>query len=128
MSSKEACRSQPMTNQTRAEVAPKKEVPSCNHIRVMEPEERVQAACSFILQSPPGEINDVLNGTLDPTAARLSTVLTVVAGDSADVRNIISDDDSLHNGIQPALKQYNMEQFITVDVPGTSHQVRVTFS
>ncbi|KIM89392.1 hypothetical protein PILCRDRAFT_813323 [Piloderma croceum F 1598] len=62
--------------------------------------ERIQAAANFILQSPPGEINDVLN----------------------DVRNIISDDDSLQDGVLPALQEYNLAQFITVEVPGTEHQ------
>ncbi|KAJ3972994.1 F-actin-capping protein subunit alpha [Lentinula raphanica] len=66
----------------------------------MEPHERIQAACEFLLQSPPGEINDVLN----------------------DVRNIISDDELLQEGIAPALKKYNLAQFITVDVPETNHQ------
>ncbi|KAJ7440910.1 F-actin-capping protein subunit alpha [Mycena galericulata] len=66
----------------------------------MNAAERIEAACSFLLQSPPGEINDVLN----------------------DVRNIISDDDSLHEGVLPALKEYNLSQFMTVDVPGTDHQ------
>ncbi|KAJ7288453.1 F-actin-capping protein subunit alpha [Mycena rebaudengoi] len=66
----------------------------------MNSDERIEAACSFLLQSPPGEINDVLN----------------------DVRNIISDDDSLHKGVLPALKEYNLAQFMTVDVPGTDHQ------
>jgi capping protein alpha len=62
--------------------------------------ERIQAASKFLLQSPPGEINDVLN----------------------DVRNIISDDDSLQDGVLPALLEYNLAQFTTVDVPGTDHQ------
>ncbi|KAI8978836.1 F-actin capping protein alpha subunit [Trametes punicea] len=66
----------------------------------MEPEERIQAASKFLLQSPPGEINDVLN----------------------DVRNIISDDDSLQAGVLPALREYNHTQFITADVPGHQHQ------
>ncbi|TFK40625.1 F-actin-capping protein subunit alpha [Crucibulum laeve] len=66
----------------------------------MDATECIQAASSFLLQSPPGEINDVLN----------------------DVRNIISDDDLLQEGVLPALKEYNIAQFITVDVPGTSHQ------
>ncbi|KAF9077600.1 F-actin-capping protein subunit alpha [Rhodocollybia butyracea] len=66
----------------------------------MEPHERVQAACDFLLQSPPGEINDVLN----------------------DVRNIISDDNLLEEGVIPALKKYNLAQFITVEVPETNHQ------
>ena len=41
-----------------------------------------------------------------------------------DVRNIISDDESLQEGVLPALKEYNLAQFITVDVPGTNYQVR----
>lgn len=28
----------------------------------MDPAEQVQAVANFVLQSPPGEINDVLNG------------------------------------------------------------------
>lgn len=40
-------------------------------------EERIQAASQFLLQSPPGEINDVLNGTVDsfwyPDHAQLLT-------------------------------------------------------
>ncbi|KAH7922036.1 F-actin capping protein, alpha subunit [Leucogyrophana mollusca] len=66
----------------------------------MDSTERIQAASSFLLQSPPGEINDVLN----------------------DVRTIISDDDLLQEGVLPALREYNIAQFITVDVPGTQHQ------
>ncbi|KAK7056691.1 F-actin-capping protein subunit alpha [Paramarasmius palmivorus] len=66
----------------------------------MDANARIEAASGFLLQSPPGEINDVLN----------------------DVRNIISDDDSLQEGVLPALREYNLEQFITVDVPGTEHQ------
>ena len=30
----------------------------------MDPQERIQTASKFLLQSPPGEINDVLNGSL----------------------------------------------------------------
>ncbi|KAI0338904.1 F-actin capping protein, alpha subunit [Trametopsis cervina] len=70
----------------------------------MEPEERIQAASKFLLQSPPGEINDVLN----------------------DVRNIISDDESLQAGVLPALREYNLQQFITATVPGRQHQCIVS--
>ncbi|KAK1230703.1 F-actin-capping protein subunit alpha [Marasmius sp. AFHP31] len=66
----------------------------------METQAKIDSVCGFLLQSPPGEINDVLN----------------------DVRNIISDDDTLQEGVLPALRKYNLEQFITVDVPGTQHQ------
>ena len=40
-----------------------------------------------------------------------------------DIRNIISDDELLEQGIQPALRDYNIEQFTVVDVPETNHQV-----
>lgn len=58
-------------------------------------------ASSFLLQSPPGEINDVLS----------------------DVRNIIADDAELEKGIAAALEEYNLTQFTTVEVPGQQHQV-----
>jgi len=67
----------------------------------MDQAERLQAVSAFLLQSPPGEINDVLN----------------------DVRNIIADDELLQEGVLPALREYNIEQFTAVDVPGTEHQV-----
>lgn len=66
----------------------------------MDQNERIQAVSNFLLQSPPGEINDVLN----------------------DVRNIIADDDALQDGILPSLREYNIQQFTTVSVPGTDHQ------
>ncbi|KAF8526104.1 F-actin-capping protein subunit alpha [Gautieria morchelliformis] len=67
-------------------------------------DDRMASAARFLLQSPPGEINDVLN----------------------DVRNIIADDDSLQEGIQPALQEYNVAQFVTVEVPGQQHQVIIS--
>ncbi|KNZ80972.1 F-actin-capping protein subunit alpha [Termitomyces sp. J132] len=63
-------------------------------------DKRVEIASNFLLQSPPGEINDVIN----------------------DVRNIVSDDDLLKEGLLPAIRTYNLAQFIVVDVPGTDHQ------
>ena len=41
------------------------------------------------------------------------------------MRNIrvISDDDSLQAGVLPALREYNITQFTTADVPGHQHQV-----
>ncbi|KAH8114348.1 F-actin capping protein, alpha subunit [Phellopilus nigrolimitatus] len=70
----------------------------------MDQQERIQAASRFLLQSPPGEINDVLN----------------------DVRDIISDDEALQAGVLPSLQEYNLAQFITADVPGCEHQVIVS--
>ncbi|OAX36657.1 F-actin capping protein, alpha subunit [Rhizopogon vinicolor AM-OR11-026] len=70
----------------------------------MSSKDRIQVATSFILQSPPGEINDVLN----------------------DVRVIVDDDERLEEGVLPALREYNLAQFTTVDVPGEHHQTIVS--
>lgn len=88
----------------------------------MDAEERIQAASKFLLQAPPGEINDVLNGECfqHPKSSSVYTELYCT-----DVRNIVSDDDVLQAGVLPALRQYNLAQFITADVPGHQHQVRV---
>ncbi|KAL8277546.1 hypothetical protein RQP46_009978 [Phenoliferia psychrophenolica] len=59
---------------------------------------RIEAAAGFLLQSPPGEVNDVF----------------------ADVRTIIGDDAALETGILPALEQYNTEQLVVVDLNGKS--------
>ncbi|KAF8550820.1 F-actin capping protein, alpha subunit [Imleria badia] len=67
-------------------------------------DERIQVASAFVLQSPPGEINDVLN----------------------DVRAIVNDDDILEDGLLPALRDYNLAQFILVDVPDAGHQTIVS--
>ncbi|KAG8843047.1 F-actin-capping protein subunit alpha [Tulasnella sp. 330] len=58
-------------------------------------------ASSFLLQSPPGEINDVLS----------------------DVRAIIANDTELEQGIHAALEEYNLTQFTVVDVPEHDHKV-----
>ena len=35
----------------------------------------------------------------------------------------MSDDEILQSGVLPALREYNLAQFITADVPGHQHQV-----
>jgi hypothetical protein len=48
-----------------------------NH-SIMEATERIQAASNFLLQSPPGEINDVLNGSLNLSSCSKHSVKCVV--------------------------------------------------
>lgn len=72
------------------------------YIDNMDTTQRVSSATSFILQSPPGEINDIIS----------------------DLRTIVDDDEALQTGIQPALEEYNKQQFVCVAVPGQDHQVR----
>lgn len=63
----------------------------------MEPslEDRLAVASALILQSPPGEVNDVFN----------------------DLRPIVGDDNELETGLLPALSQYNTEQLTLVELP-----------
>ncbi|KLT45134.1 subunits of heterodimeric actin filament capping protein Capz [Cutaneotrichosporon oleaginosum] len=56
-------------------------------------EERIKLAVSFIEQSPPGEVNDVVN----------------------DIRAVIGDDDALMPHAVPALRAYNLAQLQVVE-------------
>ena len=91
----------------------------------MDAEERIQAVSQFLLQSPPGEINDVLNGTVKPfpNPDRAQRSHAIYAPPS-DVRVLIGDDESLEMGVLPALQQYNLDQFTVAEVPGAGHSVR----
>ncbi|KAG0177863.1 F-actin-capping protein [Apophysomyces sp. BC1021] len=64
-------------------------------------EEKVAIASSFLLVSPPGEVNDVFN----------------------DVRTLVDNDEALQDGILKALEQYNTEQLITVTPPGLDYEI-----
>ncbi|CEG72731.1 hypothetical protein RMATCC62417_08234 [Rhizopus microsporus] len=66
-------------------------------------EDKVKIASSFLLSSPPGEVNDVFN----------------------DVRILVNDDEALQDGILQTLEQYNTEQHITVRLPDTDYDVIV---
>ncbi|KAJ3059432.1 F-actin-capping protein, partial [Quaeritorhiza haematococci] len=66
-------------------------------------DKRLQIVTSFILDSPPGEINDVFN----------------------DVRVLLDDDALLQDRIPGAFAEYNTEQYVTTVVPGLDHQVAV---
>jgi F-actin capping protein alpha subunit len=46
----------------------------------------------------------------------------------ADIRIIIDDDNRLQKGIDQALREYNIAQFVTVQAPNADHQVRHTGS
>ena len=93
----------------------------------MSTEERVQAVSQFLLQSPPGEINDVLNGRFNPFARHQDHVADTPPI-CTDVRMLVGDDESLEAGVLPALQQYNLEQFTVAEVPGAGHTVRIAYS
>eukprot|EP00771_Trimastix_marina_P002535 gnl/Trimastix_PCT/367.p1 GENE.gnl/Trimastix_PCT/367~~gnl/Trimastix_PCT/367.p1 ORF type:complete len:298 (-),score=88.70 gnl/Trimastix_PCT/367:99-992(-) len=67
-------------------------------------EEKQQIATNFILSSPPGEENEVLNA----------------------VRTIVADDSVLDSSIFDILRTYNTEQMIPVAVPDTDEKVLIT--
>ncbi|PVG00236.1 F-actin capping protein, alpha subunit [Serendipita vermifera] len=77
----------------------------------MNPDQRVAAAANLLIQSPPGEINDCL--TDSPHSA-------------TDIRVIIDDDNRLQKGIDQALRDYNIAQFVTVQSPSGDHQVIIS--
>lgn len=88
-------------------------------------DERIAAASSFILQSPPGEINDVLHD-VRVIVNGVRSAQEVLPGDHSSVQWTDPQEEKLAQGILPALRDYNLTQFITVDVPGTSHQTIVS--
>ncbi|GAA6037442.1 hypothetical protein JCM8097_008189, partial [Rhodosporidiobolus ruineniae] len=59
-------------------------------------DDRLAAASAFLLQSPPGEVNDVFS----------------------DIRTLVAADAELEPAILPALKQYNRQQLTIVDLGG----------
>ncbi|GAA5973899.1 hypothetical protein JCM11641_001207 [Rhodosporidiobolus odoratus] len=67
-------------------------------------EDRLKAASTFLLQSPPGEVNDVFS----------------------DIRTLVSSDPELELGILPALKQYNKEQFTLVSIQDSEGKLLLT--
>ncbi|ORX46106.1 subunits of heterodimeric actin filament capping protein Capz [Hesseltinella vesiculosa] len=66
--------------------------------------DKVDIASTFLLASPPGELNDVFN----------------------DIRTIINDDEALQKGIVSTLEQYNTEQHTTVTPPGLDYPVIIS--
>lgn len=63
----------------------------------------ISAVSTLLLQSPPNEVNDVLQ----------------------DLRTIVANDDLLHgaDGIRPALRSYNLDQFTVVKLDSGSVRV-----
>ncbi|CAG8585565.1 4157_t:CDS:2 [Ambispora leptoticha] len=67
-------------------------------------EEKIKIVTSFLLDSPPGEINDVYT----------------------DLQTLMNDDAAFKEGILSALEEYNTKQYITVKLPGQEHEVIIS--
>lgn len=67
-------------------------------------DEKLKIASEFLLESPPGEFNDVLN----------------------DVRLLVNNDQALQEGVLPAVEKYNREQYMTVKSPGHEHEIIIS--
>ncbi|RPA96720.1 F-actin-capping protein subunit alpha [Choiromyces venosus 120613-1] len=70
----------------------------------MSVSETIETASSFILDAPPGELQDVIT----------------------DVKTLVNDDPAVIEGVTPAIEKYNKEQLITTKLPGASEQVIIS--
>lgn len=100
-------------------------VSAMSDIEELSTEERVAVVSLYILQAPPGEINDVVSGELNLVPSSSSSRIAQSSRSAAtDVRHLL-DDDALFQSLLPAaLKKYNHSQYTAVDVPGHDYQVR----
>ncbi|CAG8437746.1 15272_t:CDS:2 [Acaulospora morrowiae] len=76
-------------------------------------EEKLKIVSGFLLESPPGEINDVYNGMLTFSSSSAYGIL-------------MGDDEEFDRGIKQALRQYNTEQYVTATLPGQETKVIVS--
>ncbi|CAG8490794.1 11508_t:CDS:2 [Ambispora gerdemannii] len=67
-------------------------------------EEKIKIVNGFLLDSPPGEITDVIT----------------------DLQTLMSDDAAFEEGILSTLEEYNTEQYITVKLPEQKHEVIIS--
>ncbi|KAI9353373.1 F-actin-capping protein subunit alpha [Zopfochytrium polystomum] len=70
----------------------------------MDDEEKKQLVRSFIMDAPPGEINDVFN----------------------DVRVLLEDDDLLQDAVTEPFRDYNTENHLNITSPAGDYEVLIT--
>jgi len=70
----------------------------------MDVSEKIETASGFVLDAPPGELNEVL----------------------ADIKRLVSDTPEVMKGILPALEQHHKEQLTAVKLPGIAKAVLIS--
>ncbi|KAK7204610.1 F-actin-capping protein subunit alpha [Myxozyma melibiosi] len=65
---------------------------------------KINAASAFLTDAPPGEIKDVYE----------------------DIKALVEDDEDVLDGLADAFEKYNLEQFVTVKVPGSDKTVVIS--
>ncbi|KAG0125478.1 F-actin-capping protein subunit alpha [Tuber indicum] len=66
--------------------------------------ETIETASSFVLDAPPGELQDVI----------------------ADIKALVNDDPAVLEGVIPAIEKYNKEQLVTTKLPSSGEQVIIS--
>ena len=72
--------------------------------------QKLSAASEFISDAPPGEMNEVLNGTLPSSLALMGDIRTILEKDS-------------DQEFAPALEKYNTEQLTTFKTKDNDRRV-----
>ncbi|KAF8246782.1 F-actin-capping protein-like protein subunit alpha-2 [Wilcoxina mikolae CBS 423.85] len=70
----------------------------------MSSTDAIETVSNFILDAPPGELQDVLS----------------------DVKSLIGNEDGILQELSPAIEKYNKEQLVTTKLPGSSSLVLVS--
>ncbi|KAK9463350.1 F-actin-capping protein subunit alpha [Lipomyces oligophaga] len=70
----------------------------------MSSQAKVKIVSAFLTDAPPGEIKDVYD----------------------DIRAIVEDDSKVLDGLDQVFQQYNLDQFVTVKVPGSSKPIVIS--
>ncbi|KAF8476170.1 F-actin-capping protein subunit alpha [Kalaharituber pfeilii] len=70
----------------------------------MDIAEKIETTSSFVLDAPPGELNEVL----------------------ADIKSLVSDSPDVIKGLAPALERYNKEQLTAVKLSGAAKSVLIS--
>lgn len=88
--------------------------------------ERIARVSELVLQAPPGEINEVVNGASSCISLMRRCPLNRHQSPvNADAKLILNDQAVLDQVLRKALPSYHREHNTVVDLPGHSHKVRL---